>query len=116
MKKVFVMAFLVGVIAVMTGVAFAGNTHDPEIQGRIAEQQKRIDEGIAAGQLTRGEADILQDNLNWIKTEEARLKADGKLTPKERQRLSKMLDRNSDMIYMRVHRPDMKRSPVRRLY
>jgi hypothetical protein len=89
----------------IVGCAHAGNTRDPGIRERIAEQQARIDEGISSGQLTRHEANILQDNLNWIKTEEARLKADGRLTPEERARLHRMLDKNSAMIYRKKHNP-----------
>lgn len=110
MKKILAIGLMTGIILVMVaGSVFAGNTYDPVISDRIAEQQKRIDEGIASGQLTRAEADILQDNLNWIKAEETRLKADGKLTPKEGARLNKMLDRNSNMIYKKKH------NPIRRL-
>ncbi|GAB4406720.1 MAG: hypothetical protein OHK0032_01830 [Thermodesulfovibrionales bacterium] len=110
MKKVFALAFLAGVMIMMiAGGAFAG-TADPNIQDRIAEQQRRIDNGITTGALTRHEADVLQDNLNWIKAEEARLKADGRLTKRERARLHRELDRNSAMIYKKKH------NPVKRLY
>lgn len=110
MKKAFVAAVLAGVVIVMTGISFAASTHDPAIHDRVAEQQRRIDQGIASGSLTRSEADILQDNLNWIKSEEARMKRDGRLTKHERERLHKMLDRNSNMIEKKKH------NPARRLY
>jgi hypothetical protein len=114
MKKILAIGLMTGIILVMiAGSVFAGNTYDPVINDRIAEQQKRIDEGIASGQLNRAEADILQDNLNWIKAEETRLKADGKLTPKERARLNKMLDRNSNMIYKKKHNPIRQLCPRR---
>ncbi len=114
MKKILAIGLMTGIILVMVvGSVFAENTYDPVINDRIAEQQKRIDEGIASGQLTRAEADILQDNLNWIKAEETRLKADGKLTPKERARLNKMLDRNSNMIYKKRHNPIRRLCPRR---
>jgi len=99
MKKALTI-LLIGIWSLsIVGCVYAGNTRDPGIRERITEQQARIDEGIASGQLTRHEANILQDNLNWIKTEEARLKADGRLTPEERARLHRMLDKNSAMIY-----------------
>ncbi len=111
MKKILAIGFIAGVILIMVGGnIFAGNTYDPKIQERVAEQQKRIDEGIASGQLTRAEVNILQDNLNRIKAEEARLKADRRLTPRERVRLHRMLDRNSGMIFKKKH------NPIRRLY
>ncbi len=107
MKKILAIGLMTGIILVMVaGSVFAGNTYDPVINDRIAEQKKRIDEGIASGQLTRAEADILQDNLNWIKAEETRLKA-------ERARLNKMLDRNSNMIYKKKHNPIRRLCPRR---
>jgi hypothetical protein len=81
-----------------------------DISERIADQQKRIDSRIASGVLTREEADIVQDNLNWIRAELRRLRSDGLLTEREQQRLDEMLDRNSMMIYNKKH------NPVRRLY
>jgi len=82
----------------------------PGIDQRIASQQRSIDQGIHSGQLTRDEARILQDNLNYIQREEARLKADGSLTNEERERLHRMLDQNNKIIF------DKKTNPVRRFY
>ena len=48
--------------------------------------------------MTQSEASALRDNLNYIKAEEARLKADGRLDKSEQQRLTKLLDQNSNMI------------------
>lgn len=110
MKRIFSMVLPLVAVILMAGAAFAGNINDPGIQNRIGEQQGRIDTGIASGQLTRPEAAILQDNINWIRTEEARLKADGRLTPQERKRLNRMLDRNSNMIHKKKH------NPVKRVY
>lgn len=93
------------VLLLIAGSALAGPIHE-----RVSDQQKRIDEGIRTGQLTHSEAATLQDNLNWIKETEARLKADGKLTPPERKKLDRMLDRNNDMIRHK------KNNPARRLY
>lgn len=109
-KKTLVV-LLAGIVFFMfAGSVSAGKTDDPGLQKMISDQQKRIDTGLASGQLTRDEAAVLQDNLNWVKTEEARMKADGRLTPKERRRLHRILDNNSGMIYKKKH------NPVRRLY
>lgn len=105
-KKMVVAASAFLIVFVLSAIAvYAGNTKDPKIRERIEEQQKRIDQGIASGSLTRREADIVQDNLNRIRDSEARMKADGKLTPRERKRLERMLDRNSRMIYKEKHNP-----------
>jgi predicted nuclease with TOPRIM domain len=69
-----------------------------DFQSRIENQQGRIDKGVAKGDLTRREADILQDNLNQIRDEYSRMKADGRLTPGEADRLERDLDVNDRMI------------------
>lgn len=72
-------------------------------EARIAEQQARIDQGIASGTLTRNEADDLQDNLNWIKHRLARYGADGRLGPNEQRTLWGLLDQNEAMIFKKKH-------------
>ena len=97
MKKTVAIIFLLAVMLV--GSAFA------DIPDRIKNQQSRINAGIASGKLTRAEAEMLQDNLNWIRAEFARMKADGRLTPNEVKRLNQMLDQNSEMIYKKKNNP-----------
>jgi len=77
---------------------------------RIENQQKRINYGIESGELTRKEAGMLQDNLNWIRDKYSRMKTDGILTQNEQERLDKMLDQNSEMITKKTH------NPARQLY
>jgi hypothetical protein len=72
---------------------------------KIENQQRRINQGIESGELTRKEAGILQDNLNWIRDKYARMTADGILTHNEQERLDKMLDKNSVMIRNKKHNP-----------
>lgn len=72
-------------------------------QARIDNQQKRIDNGIRSGELTRKEAEIVQENLDRIKAAYSRMKADGKLSEKEQEKLDKKLDRNDKMIYDKKH-------------
>ncbi len=81
-----------------------------DIQTRIENQQRRIDQGISSGELTRREADILIDNLNWIRDEYSRAKRDGRLTQSEIERLSEHLNQNNRMI------TDKKNNQVRRVY
>jgi hypothetical protein len=69
-----------------------------DFRERIEDQQRRINEGIARRQLTRHEADAVQDNLNWIRATNDRMKRDGRLSWKEATRLDEMLDRNSRLI------------------
>lgn len=97
MKRPLVVIVLPGIVAI-AGVSAARNGDDDAIGEKIIRQHVRIDEGIARGQLTLGEAEVLQGNLNRIKAEEVRLTADGGLTPREMARLHRALDRNSEMI------------------
>jgi hypothetical protein len=90
-------AFIFIFVIVLVGIAFA------DILDRITEQQHRIDQGVASRELTRNEADILQDNLNWIRDKFGRMKADGRLTQNEIRRLDLMLDQNNAMIYNKKH-------------
>jgi len=97
MKKQMILAFgilFLASISLLSGAAWAKEG----INERVDRQQARINQGIASGALTRAEADTLQGNLYHIRDTYARLKADGRLTPGEEDRLHKMLDENSQMI------------------
>ena len=91
----------------------AKRLYDAEIEDRISNQHKRIDRGIASGELTRREADIVQDNLREIKGRYSRMRSDGVLTVKEIEKLDGMLDENSKMIQRKEHNRD---SHIRRLF
>ena len=73
------------------------NTHESQgIQGidqRIRNAHAGIDRGIETGALTREEAKRLKSQLNSVRDDEAKMKADGRLTYQERQRLEKELNR-----------------------
>ena len=98
-KLSFVTAlFLVFSVFIIGTVAFAS-----DIDRRVNEMHKRIDQGIQSGQLTRQEAAQLKQELNNIRRDEARMKADGKLTKYEIDRLNRELDRLSKDIYREKH-------------
>ena len=75
------------------------------IPERLARQQHRIDSGIKSKKLTSEESKILLENLDFIKKDEARLKADNKLTVQEKDRLHTLLDQNSRMIEKKKDNP-----------
>gem|GEM_PF-767380 len=75
------------------------------IPERLARQQQRIDNGIKSKKLTSDESKILLENLDFIKTDEARLKTAKKLTDQEKDRLHTMLDQNSAMIQKKKDNP-----------
>lgn len=89
---------------ILTGsLAFAEPSDTPFIDRREANQQRRIDEGIATGQLTRFEAFRLNERLERIEANEARFKADGVVTPLERAELRRELNQNSRAIFREKH-------------
>jgi len=98
-RYLVIAALLTLVICIVAGVAYA------DIPDRIRDQQARINQGVRSGELTRGEADVLQDNLRWIRERFNRMTADGLLTPAERANLDRMLERNDQMIYNKKHNP-----------
>ena len=75
----------------------------PGIDGRQAAQAQRIEQGRARGTLTRTEYRRLQHEQREIVAAERRAKADGIVTPGERQRLVAMLDRADSDIRHQKH-------------
>jgi polyhydroxyalkanoate synthesis regulator phasin len=106
MKKKLFESLLVGIIVLMiTGLVFAAGIEDA-----IKGQQKAIDTSIASKSLTKQEVDIVRANLNRIKDKYGRLKAEGKLTDIEQEKLNNMLDKNNKMIM------DKKNHPIKPIY
>ena len=108
MQSLFRLASIVGVgIFVAVAPVFAqtpaSGTTDPGIQKRMENQEQRIDQGVQSGALTPRETGKLETEQAKIQQTEERMKSDGKLTPKERQRLNQMQDRSSRDIYNQKH-------------
>lgn len=80
------------------------------VQGRSAKQQNLLDQGVKANHLSQEEAAVLKANIEQIKKEEERLRAEKKLTTEEQTRLFKMLDTNEAMIR------DKQKTPVKSLF
>ena len=80
-----------------------GNINDANIQQRMQNQERRIQQGVNSGQLTPKEAGRLEAREAKIKQDGTRMKSDGKLTAKERKRLNQELDSASDRIYKQKH-------------
>jgi hypothetical protein len=78
-------------------------THDPGIQQRMQNQEQRIDQGVSSGALTPKEAGRLEGEQARIQQTEQRMKSDGQLTQKERQKLNNMQDLSSKHIYKQKH-------------
>lgn len=78
-------------------------TTTPNVDQRQANQQKRIDQGVASGQLTGKEAARLEKGQEHVQKVEDKAKADGKVTAKERARIHKAQDAQSRHIAREKH-------------
>lgn len=90
-------------------LALAGAGHNAVAAGvndRQAQQQDRIANGVASGELTASETLRLQRQQAHIANTEARMRADdGVLGPIERARLDNKQDRANARIYRQKHDP-----------
>ena len=86
----------------MTGMAYA-EAETPVIDQRQANQEKRIDQGIASGKLNEREANRLNKQQEHINKMEDRAKSDGVMTKKERARIGAAQDRASRHIVREKH-------------
>lgn len=75
----------------------------PRVDQRQAEQQQRINQGVASGQLTPREANKLQRGQAKVAAAESKAKADGVVTRKERAKLERMQDKQSQKIARQKH-------------
>jgi hypothetical protein len=75
----------------------------PGIDKRQANQEKRIDQGIASGELNKREARRLERQQNAIDRAENRAKADGTVTKAERARLHQAQNETSKRIHRQKH-------------
>ena len=75
----------------------------PKIDQREANQQNRIDQGVASGQLNAKETARVEAREAKLNANEAQAKADGKVTRAERARLRAEANRDSRAIYRQKH-------------
>jgi hypothetical protein len=98
MRKI-VSLFIAAVFVLgVSSVSMAG------INRREYREQQRINQGIRSGELTRREADRLEAGMARIRTDErfARMSGGG-ISPAERARLDRELNRESRAIYRQKH-------------
>ena len=93
--------------AVLTASLFAAGGASAQsmysIDQRQDYQQDRIEHGIRDGQITRSEAYRLEQGERSIDRAQARARADGVVTPQERARIDRMIDREGREIYQQSH-------------
>jgi len=100
MKQVIWSAAVWSIFA--SSVVFA-QAETPGIDQRQANQERRIDQGIANGQLNTREANRLNNQQEHINKIEDKAKGDGVVTNKERARLRHAQDRTSRHIARQKH-------------
>lgn len=111
MNSTIKFGFLSAALAILAlpAMAQAPAQQDPqpksEVGRRMENQQDRIGQGIQSGQLTAGEATHLERNEAKINHEVQKDRAanGGKLTPEERAKVNRQLNRQSGQIYRDKH-------------
>jgi len=99
MKTIKTIALLA--IALPTLAVAQANT--PRVDQRQANQEQRIDQGVASGSLTQREANRLERGQQHVDNMENRAKADGVVTRGERARLHQAQDVQSARIHRQKH-------------
>jgi uncharacterized membrane protein YebE (DUF533 family) len=94
---------LVGALAMtLAGLAMA-QPSTPNLDKREAQQQQRIDQGVASGQLNAKETNRLDKREAKLAANEAAAKSDGKVTRAERRKLQREAHRDSRAIHHQKH-------------
>ena len=96
---------------VATAVQAQDNTATPRVDERQAVQQRRIDNGVATGQLTPREARRMQRQQRAVGAAETQAKSDGVVTKTERRKLDRMQAHPSRNIHRQKH--DAQGAPTR---
>lgn len=94
-------------LALIAATSFAQTAPDPAatpgVDQRQSRQEKRIDQGVASGELNRRETRRLQREQAAVDRAETKAKADGTVTAAERRRLHQMQNRSSRDIRRQKH-------------
>ncbi|MGZ8144610.1 MAG: hypothetical protein ACXWTH_13635 [Methylosarcina sp.] len=108
MKNTKMIVLIAGLLSMTSALAHTSDyykQHKPHyytIQDRVdirqQKQQRRIEQGIDSGLLTRGELEKLERQQNKIARLENRFKSDGRLSRKEQRILTQKLDLASQRI------------------
>ena len=91
--QLFAILTLAGVAAVSQA-----QTATPGVTDRQENQQERINQGVASGELTHKETRHLEKQQAKIQQAKTDAKADGVVTPQERQHLAHMQNKASKKI------------------
>lgn len=101
MKTLVLTAFF----SLFLSISLFAQERTPRVNGRQAAQRARIAEGRQSGELTNGEAALLNKQQRHIRRSERRAKADGDVTAIERMKLDRKQDRANRSIRRAKNNP-----------
>jgi uncharacterized membrane protein YebE (DUF533 family) len=93
----------VAALAAITWPALTQAQSTPRIDQRQENQDRRIDQGVASGQLTEREAARLEKGQAHVQQMENQALADGTVTKRERARIERAQNRQSRRIARQKH-------------
>lgn len=94
---------IMGLVGFQTVAEAAGPRPLPRSERRNLNQERRIQQGIAGGSLTKREATRLEHEQAHLRRMERRAASDGVVTPFERDRLQRARNRASEHIFRAKH-------------
>jgi hypothetical protein len=104
--KTWIKSMITGVLAglvILGSLPALAGSYDVKISQRAMNHERRIQEGVLAGQVTPGEFQRLELEQAHIRATVAQMWADGHLRHGERVRLNRMLTRSRQNIYNLKH-------------
>jgi hypothetical protein len=96
-------AVIVAATFAVPGIAFAQTGSTPRIDQRQENQEKRIEQGIKSGELTKKEAARLEKGQAHVQKMENKAMADGKMTKKEKAHIEHAQNKQSKKIHREKH-------------
>ncbi|MBP5987399.1 MAG: hypothetical protein KA538_09460 [Azonexus sp.] len=93
---------VIAISLIIPALAFA-QANTPRVDQRQANQEQRIDQGVASGSLTQREANRMERGQQHVDNMENRAKSDGVVTARERARLHQAQDVQSARIHRQKH-------------
>ena len=93
----------VAVLSLLLPAAVFAQANTPRVDQREANQEQRIEQGVASGALTQREANRMERGQQHVENMETRAKADGVVTRRERARLNEAQNVESRRIYEQKH-------------
>ena len=93
----------IAVLSALSLPALAQTTSTPRIDQRQANQEQRIQQGVASGQLNQKEAARLEKGQARVQKMENKATADGVVTAKERRKIEHAQNQQSRKIYREKH-------------